>query len=280
MPAPDVEVAVNDIPAETGSPGKLSGWLRLFIIPLLVYIAWLVETFLLGRQVRLFEEPAAAGIYLYTFVTCILIGLVIPVMCIQRSFLSGAVNMYQVGFRPAWRTLPVVLVTLVTLLPVSILFNPFGTDHVAFFLVFLLLLPTAIASVMVCFVLMGTHVQAFLRDGGIIASLSSGIIITSVLFAFSSLVRSVGLPPPETLLFGLGTGVLISIFFFAIRDVYATVLLTAVCLVYGMAGQVSRPALEMSFAPVTAAACLVLLSLLGIHVWFSRKYTTILVRAQ
>jgi hypothetical protein len=274
------DVEEEDLPNQENSGRERSGWLRLFIIPLLVYIAWLVETFLLARQARLFEDPGAAGVYLYTLITCILIGLVIPVMCIRRSFLSGAVNMHQVGFRPAWRTGPVVLVTILILLPISLLLNPFGSDRLAFFMAFLLLLPTAIASVMVCFVLLGTHVQAFLRDGGIIASLSSGVIITSVLFAFSSLVRSTGILPQETLLLGLGTGVLISVFFFAVRDVYATVLVTAVCLVFGMAGQVSRPALELSFVPVSAAACLAILFLLGIHVYFYRNYTTILVRAK
>ncbi|MFA4875940.1 MAG: hypothetical protein WC586_00875 [Methanoregula sp.] len=258
---------------------KNEGWLRLFLIPLLIYIAWLVETFLLVGQARFFQQPDAAGIYLYTAVACILIGLVVPVMYLRRSFLSGAVNMHQVGFRPAWRTGPIVLVTLVVLLPVSILFNPFGTDRIAFLLAFLLVLPTAAASVMICFVLLGTHIQAFMRNGGILAAVSSGVIVTSVLFWFTTLVRAPGLPAQDTLLFSLGTGVIIAVFFFSVRDVYATVLLAAVCLVFGLAGQLSPPALESALFPISAAAVLIIVLLLGIHAYFYRKYTTILVRA-
>jgi hypothetical protein len=269
----------EDIPVQKAPGQERSAWLRLFVIPLLVYIAWLVETFLLGGQARIFQSPGATGILLYTLVTCIVVGLVIPVMYLRRSFRSGAVNMHQIGFRPAWRTGPVVLVTLLVLLPVSFLFNPFGSDLMALFRVFLLLLPTAIASVMVCFVLLGTHVQAFMRNGGILSSISAGVIVTSFLFGFASLVRSPGLPQQDTILFALCTGVLIALFFFSVRDVYATTLLATVCLVFGMAGQVSQSALESAFPAIFAAALLAMVFLLGIHGYFSWKYATILVRA-
>ena len=71
-------------------------------------------------------------------------------------------------------------------------FNPFGTDRLAFANAFILLLPTAIASVMMCWVLMGTHVQAFVRGGGALISLSVGISATTVLYCVA-MVSSV--PP-------------------------------------------------------------------------------------
>ncbi|WP_321506453.1 hypothetical protein [uncultured Methanoregula sp.] len=258
---------------------KYAGWLRLFIIPLLVYSAWFVETFLLVGQARLFQNPGATGLFLYTLVACILIGFIVPVMYLRRSFLSGAVNMHQVGFRPAWRTGPIVLVTVLVLLPISILFNPFGTDRMAFLQAFLLVLPTAAASVMICFVLLGTHIQAFMREGGIIASVSSGVIVTSFLFGFTSLVRAPGLSHENTFLLTLGTGVIIAVFFFSLRDIYSTILLTAVCLVFTLAGQLSPPALESVSGAISAAACLTVVFLLGVHVYFFRKYATILVKA-
>jgi len=269
----------EDTPVQKAPVTERSAWLRLFIIPLLIYVAWLVETFLLGGQSRLFQSPDTPGILLYTLVDCILIGLVIPVMYLRRSFITGAVNMHQIGFRPAWRTGPVVLITLVVLLPVSVLFNPFGADRVAFFRVFLLLLPTAIASVMICFVLIGTHVQAIMRDGGVLASISAGIIATTVLYGFASLVRTPGPAQQDILLFTLCTGVIISLFFFAIRDIYATILLATVCMVFGMAGKAGLPALDAAFPGVSAAACIAMVFLIGVHGYFSRKYTTILVRS-
>ena len=254
-------------------------WLRLFIIPLIVYTAWIIEMFLLGGQARLFQSPTATGILAYTLTACILIGLVVPVMLLRRSFGLGDVNMHQIGFRPAWRTGPIVLVTLLVLLPVALLFNPFGTDGMAFLGAFLFLLPTATASVMVCFILIGTHIQALLRGGSALAAISAGVAVTSVLFGFTALVGFPVLPQQDTILFTLCTGVLIALFFFTIRDIYATVLLATVCLVFGMAGRISLSALESALPAVAVAALLSLLSLLGIHLYFTRKYATIIVRA-
>jgi hypothetical protein len=186
--------------------------------------------------------------------------------------------MHQIGFRPAWRTGPIVLVTIIVLLPVSVMFNPFGSDLIAFFRVFLLFLPTAIASVMVCFVLMGTHVQALLRSGGILISISAGVIVTAVLFGFTSLARFPGLPSQDTVLFTIGAGVLIALFFFSVRDIYATVLLTTVCLVFGTAGRISPPAPDNTFTAISFAACLAVAVLMGMHGYFSRTYATILVK--
>ncbi|MFA4861592.1 hypothetical protein [Methanoregula sp.] len=254
-------------------------WLRLFIIPLIVYTAWLIETFLLGGQLRLFQSPAPAGILVYTLVTCILIGLIVPVLYLRRSFGLGDVNMYQTGFRPAWRTGPIVLVTLIILLAVSLLFNPFGTYGMAFFLASLFLLPTATATVMVCFVLLGTHVQALMRGGRVLAAISSGVIVTAILFLFASLVRIPGSLQQDSLLFTLCTGIIIAVVFFTIRDIYATVLVATVCLVFGMAGQMDLPALERATPAIAGAACLSLAVLFGIHLYLSRKYATIVVEA-
>lgn len=267
------------IPDKKDSTRNRSLWLRLFIIPLIVYTAWLIEIFLLGGQARLFQSPTTTGILAYTLPTCILIGLFVPVLILNRSFGLGDVNMHQIGFRPAWRTGPIVLVTFIILLPVALIFNPFGTDGMVFLRAFLFLLPTAIAAVMVCFVLIGTHIQALLRSGSALAAISAGVAVTSVLFGFTTLVCFPALPQQDALLFTLCTGVLIALFFFTIRDIYATVLLATVCLVFGMAGRISPPALERALPAIAGAALLSLALLLAIHLYFIRKYATILVKA-
>jgi hypothetical protein len=266
-------------PAQDSPAQNRSAWLRLFLIPLLVYIAWLVETFLLAGRTRLFIDPGPGGIAVYTIIACIVIGILVPVLLLKRSFSTGEVNMHQVGFRPVWRTWPIVLVTLVVVLPVSILLNPYGADRLAFLQLFLLLLPTAIASVMVCFVLIGTHVQAFMRRGGIVSSISAGVIVTSVLFAFTTLVRFPGPAGQDTFLFSFFSGMILALFFFAVRDVYATTLVAGVLLVFAMAGLSGPAALAASRGAAFAAAGLAVAILLGIHAYFSRNYATVLVRA-
>ena len=73
--------------------------MRLLVIPLLVYSIWLMEIFLLEGNIRLFSRPDPAGLVIYTLVACVLIGSVVPLFLIRRSFLSGAVNLFQIGFR-------------------------------------------------------------------------------------------------------------------------------------------------------------------------------------
>ena len=157
--------------------------LRLLVIPFLVYLAWLLEIFLLAGNPRLLEHPEPAGIALYTIAGCILTGMIIPILCIRKAFISGDVTMFQIGFRTFRRTLLACSVTCTIGIGMIMLFNPFGADRLAFANAFILLLPTAVSSVMVCWVLAGTHLQAFVRSGGALLSVTTGVVITSLLFA-------------------------------------------------------------------------------------------------
>ena len=112
--------------------------IRLLLIPFLVYLAWLLETFLLAGNNRLLEDPEPVGIALYTVIVCILTGMTIPILCIRKAFITGAVNMFQIGFRSRDRTILACSVTGAIGLGIMLLFNPFGTDRFAFANAFLL----------------------------------------------------------------------------------------------------------------------------------------------
>ena len=55
--------------------------------------------FLFGGVVHLFLAPNGPALILYTLVACILMGLVLPIVLIRRAFISGAITMFQFGFR-------------------------------------------------------------------------------------------------------------------------------------------------------------------------------------
>ncbi len=162
------------------------------MIPVALYSAWVLESLLLGGRVNIFGRSDPYGLFLYTLIACIITGIGAPLFCIRRAFLSGAVNMFQIGFRSLRRTVLTTLLTGVVICGIMILFNPFGTDRIAFINAFILLLPTAITSVMMCWVLLGTHVQAFVRRGGALVSLTSGIAVTTVLYSITTFAY---LPP-------------------------------------------------------------------------------------
>ena len=241
--------------------------MRLLVIPLLVYCIWLMEIFLLERNARLFLQPDPAGLVIYTLVASVLIGSVVPLFLIRRSFLSGAVNLFQIGFRSARRTVMACALTLAILSVAVVLFNPPGMDRLSFFRVFLLLLPTGIASAMVCWVLVGTHVQALVRGGGAPASICVGVVATSILFGMVSLVQTPGVLPHEMTLWSIVSGVIAALFFFSVRDVYATSMVATMLMVFLMTAGTGIAYPGYAMTPVLLSAAISLGTLAGIH-WY------------
>jgi hypothetical protein len=249
--------------------------MRLLVIPLLVYVAWLIEIFLFEGTGQLFLTPGTPGILLYTIVGCILVGIVVPVFLMKRAFLSGEVNMLQFGFRSMNRTVAAAALTGVVLYGAIILSNPFGADKTAFATAFLLLLPTGIATVMCCWVLAGTHLQALVRGGGAVMSIPVGVVMTSILFALACLAMLPGTGSPESTVAYICAGGIAGVFFFAVRDVWATALGVTGCLVYLLAGRLDAVLLEGALPVLAISSVLAAGTLAGIHRYLSRHYVTV-----
>lgn len=253
--------------------------IRFLLIPVLVYSVWMIETFLFEGHVQLFLHPDTAGIILYTAVTCILVGLIVPVILIRQAFITGHVNMHQLGFRSLRRTLLMVVLTAIIVWGGVVLQNPFGTDRTAFATAFLLLLPTGIASIMVCCVLIGTHVQSLVRDSGMLVSIPVGVIVTGIFFGLTSLVQFPGMATPDTHFRYITAGILVAIFFFAVRDVWAATIAVTGCLVWLSAGWLDTGLLNQSFSPIVLSSCIATGFLVVVHWHLSRHYVTIPVPA-
>jgi len=257
------------------SPAFRSATLRLLVIPFAIYTAWLLETFLLEGSIHLFERFDPPGILLYTIIACIITGIVAPLLYIRNTFISGAVNMFHIGFRSLRYTFLACVLTCSIGYGAVILFNPFGTDRFAFLNAFVLLLPSAIASVMVCWVLMGTHVQAFVRSGGAIISISIGISVTTVLFGMTTFAYFPAFLQQDVLFLSVLIGIIVAFFFFAVREVYATILVVAVCSVFSMADRIDPSYVQNAVPFVWLSAVLAVSALIGIHLYLSRNYMTL-----
>jgi hypothetical protein len=248
---------------------------RLLLIPFLVYLIWVLETFLFEGNVHLFLHPEPAGLLIYTLVTCILVGLAVPVVLMRRTFMSGAVNMFQFGFRSLRRTALAVALTFLVVCAAVALQNPFGTDRSAFAAAFLLILPTGAASVMICWVLVGTHVQALVRNGGALMSISAGVVVTAILFGLTSLVQFPGGGSQDTLFWYIFAGIITAIFFFSVRDVWAACVAVTGVLVYLLAGRFDTVILHQAFPCISLSAVITMGILAVIHWYLSRNYVTI-----
>jgi hypothetical protein len=253
--------------------------LRLLVIPSAVYAAWVLEIFLLAGTVSGFVRFNPDGIILYTVIACIITGLIAPLVCLRTAFLSGAVNMFQIGFRSLRRTLLTSFLTCVGIYGAVLVFNPFGTDRLAFANAFILLLPTAIASVMMCWVLMGTHVQAFVRGGGALISLSVGISATTVLYCVA-MVSSVPSSVDQRLFLSfVSLGIIAAFFFFSVRDIYATSLFVGTGGVFCLADRIDPLYLHNIDKVVWISSALAVCTVIVIHWYLSRNFVTVKIPA-
>ncbi|MDP2797927.1 MAG: hypothetical protein Q8N94_10525 [Methanoregula sp.] len=257
------------------NPASRSGLLRLLVFPFAIYSVWMIVTALFEGDLRLFLSADPRGIIVYTVFACIITGMILPVYCIRESFITGAVNMFQIGFWPVRRTFYACALTTFFGYMAMRLFSPFGTDTSAFGYAFLLLLPTAIASVMVCWVLLGTHVQAFVRGGGTVISISAGSLITAWLFCITSFVHSPPVHLQPALAGFLVLGLAAAVFFFAIRDVYATSIFVAFGLTFVMADRIGVSGMQAAIPVLYGSALLGIITLIGIHLYFVRNFRTV-----
>lgn len=270
----------NVTPSPDAAPNPYSAAVRLLVVPLLVYLAWLLETFLLAGIPRILEVPDPAGFTAYTVISCIFTGMVIPLLCIRKAFLTGAVNMFQIGFSGARRTLILCSLTFIAGYAIVSLSGAYGQDRLAFAGAFLLLLPTTASSVMVIWALFGTHVQAFVRDGGIVLSIPTGVVTTGILFAAAVVAVNPAIRQEGSLFWPVCIGIATALVFFALRDVYATVMAVTGLLVLSGTLLPSSFSWQAISPSVWLSSLLAGTALVALHVYLHRNYTTILVRTQ
>jgi len=176
---------------EVTPPQKGAGpHVTLIVLPLVIVLAWMLENYLLAGNPRLFTQANISGLVIYTVLSGIIVGILVPVVRVRAAFLSGAVNMFQIGLRSLRRTVAAVSLTALALYTVFVFsfMTGRGMDRGTAAMLFLLLLPTAIAAVMLCWVLVGTHVQASVRSGGIVVSVLAGVLLTTLVFAIAMTV--------------------------------------------------------------------------------------------
>jgi hypothetical protein len=250
---------------------------RLLLIPLLVYCAWLVEIYLLEGAGTLLAEPDILPLLLYTVIGCILTGMVVVVWMVTRSFRTRDVTLLQIGFRSVRRTAVTCTLALAAGYLAVVVYTMNSSTPASLPALFCLYLPTGIATVMVCWVLVGTHLQALVRAGGAALSIPTGVIITAILFGLTTKVHTPALGLADPLVPAILLGLVTALFFFSVRDVYATsiVLTTGMALVFS--GRVDPAALDRAFVGVVTTAAVSLLALLALHGWLLRSYTTVMV---
>jgi hypothetical protein len=244
----------------------------LIITPFIIAIIWQLENFLLAINPHLFSKANFPWLVLFTVLSCVLVGIIVPVLRIQAAFLSGAVNMFQIGFRSVRRTVIAVGITALAIYTFFVLTGASGGA-----IPFTFFLPTAVAAVMICWVLIGTHIQAYVRNGGAMISIFAGTLVTALIFALSMSILFIG-PDFRQIFSGFfAAGLISALFFFAVRDVYATIIVVTSGLMILLNARVD-PEYLTTFNPVVVLCGFLVIGVLtGIHWHFSRHYKTVVL---
>ena len=252
---------------------------RYLVIPFLIYLAWVADTFLLEGNPALFVRYDPIALVVYTGVTTVLIGIIVPIVCLRPAFMSGAVNMFQVGFRSPRRTAIAVAVTALSGYLVLIMFTPFGADRAALFNTFALMLPTGIAGTMVCWVVFGTHLQAYVRRYGAVVSVTAGTAATGILYGLSYAATSFRPADAAGYLPFVLVGFSSAVFFFAVRDVWASSVFVTMLVSLAVRDRVNPLYTSQIHPVVMACAALSFLALAAGVLYLSKRFVTIRVPA-
>lgn len=213
--------------------------------------------------------------FMYVLVAGILIGTCAPVILLKSGFLSGAVNMYQVGFRSLRRTLVTAGIFACAGYLVLVAAAPHESSPSTLIGTVLFLLPVAISSVMICWVLVGTHLQAYVRSYGAPVAILAGVAITGILFSISFAAHSPPFSDPRYLPVTFGIGAAIAVVFFAVRDIWSAIIFTSFSLAWFVQGRID-PAYVTPVSPlVILSAVLAILALLVSERYLMKRFITI-----
>ncbi len=248
---------------------------RLLIIPALIYVVWVLDTYLLEGSIFVFSRYQPYPLILYTVVANLFLGVVAPVICLKSAFLSGAVNMFQIGFRTVRRTIPAVTITALAGYLLIVTFTPYGSQRISLAATVALMLPVAVAEVMICWVYVGTHLQAYVRRSGAAVSIGAGVLVTGTLFALSFAAHSPAPDKPLALLPFLLAGIASALFFFAVRDVYASAIFVALVLALVMQGRLDPLYISQISPVVVGCAVLSVLTLAACQWYLSKQFITL-----
>lgn len=188
-----------------------------------LYLAWTVLTWILEGRIRTFLRPAATVDRLvYTGTANLLVGTLVALYLVGRlaPILDGDPD--RVGLRSIGRTVVGVGVAGVTGLGLYLAQGAPSTDPVVVGNAFAQVLPVSIAEVVVCWVLVGGTLEAWLRRRGTarVWAVSTALFVSSGLFGMYHLAHSPPFNSPAMIglltFVGFGTG----LFFFLGRSLY------------------------------------------------------------
>lgn len=197
---------------------------RAIVAALALFLVWTTATWFFEGRIRTFlRREAATDRLLYAVVTNLMVGIVGAIIILRLILNWQWLRREAAGFGSPVRTAVAVVAGLVLGLAFYGLSGGPTSNPIVITNAFAQVLVVSAAEVIVCWVLIGTVLEAASRDLGRVIAVALAAVIASLLFGAYHFAHS---PPFNTVgmvAFLSVIGLVTSLFFFLSRDVYGTI---------------------------------------------------------
>jgi hypothetical protein len=244
---------------------------KLVVIPIVIYLIWVLATYLLEGRINLLQRPDPLGRLTYAVVANIAIGTVIAIWLLKPSISSGFLTIGQLGFQSIKRILIVVIIAGIIGFVLFVVQHPVTLDPVVALNIFAQTLPASIAEVVVCWSAIGTTFESVARNKGRIVSIIFGAAIATILFGIYHFAHSPPFNEPGTVLFLMYPRILTSLVYFIGRDIYATIIFHNFQALFGVMMSINVVSFTRPIYPILILAAVSMLVLVMLYLLLVRK---------
>lgn len=239
---------------------------------LAVYALWALATWWFEGRLGLLQRPDPVARGVYVLVANLLVGLGASTVLLRRALRTGAVQRFRLGLRGWTATLAGTGIALVVGFLLLLALRPATLQPVALLNGFAQVLPTTIAEVVVCWMVVGGLTWAVAERSGLgrVPALVLAVVAADVTFGVYHFAHSAPFNTWQMSLFLMLPGLLTSAVFFGTRNVWAAVVIHNALGMKGVMDAADLTAFGRPLYPLLGLALLAVLALAAMHAHLRR----------
>ncbi|MCX9082561.1 MAG: hypothetical protein OIN83_10230 [Candidatus Methanoperedens sp.] len=237
---------------------------KTIVIPVSVYLLWVVTTYLLeGRILTLLRPEAVEDRIAYTVTANIIVGIIIAAWVLHSYLISGFVSTEQMGLRSIRHTITVTVTAGVIGFILFMIQNPPSLNPIVILNVFAQVLTVSVAEVLICWAVIGAGFESITRSKEKVISLLAGILAASISFGIYHFAHSPPFNQVNTVILLTIISFTTSIVYFIGRNIYAAIVFHNTLALFGVMQALERSGNLLSYGqPVYPLIAMALVSVI------------------
>jgi membrane protease YdiL (CAAX protease family) len=242
----------------------------MFLIAFAIFAIWMISTYLLEGMLLTLQRPEAViNRLLYTVIANIIIGTLITIYFIKYNRKDNEIKLRKFGFRSMKYSIFAVILGFGAGFVMYFAQTPPSLNPIVIANAYAQVLVVTIAEILVCWVIMGSITEKVTKEKvGNTFSIILAILVSSLLFGFYHFAHS---PPFNTLnmvILLTIIGIITSIFYFIVRDIYGTIVFHNFLGIFGVISALkatgnlaayTTPIIPLFITAITAICILILI---------------------